>query len=60
MRVRVVGNKIDDQSDVDFLREHVGDDLLTWVGRSGFVKGMERGAPAGSARAGEPDRAGHA
>jgi CO dehydrogenase maturation factor len=25
----------------------VGQDLLTWVGRSGFVKGMERGAPAG-------------
>ncbi|GIH08764.1 hypothetical protein Rhe02_68310 [Rhizocola hellebori] len=48
VRVRVVGNKIDDQSDVDFLREHVGPDLLTWVGRSGFVKGMERGAPAGT------------
>ncbi len=47
VRVRVVGNKIDDQSDVDFLREHVGDDLLTWIGRSGYVKGMERGAPAG-------------
>jgi CO dehydrogenase maturation factor len=48
VNVRVVGNKIDDQSDVDFLREHVGQDLLTWVRRSGFVKGMERGAPAGS------------
>jgi CO dehydrogenase maturation factor len=47
VNVRVVGNKIDDQSDVDFLREHVGQDLLTWVGRSGFVKGTERGAPAG-------------
>src|SRR5687767_10047851 len=47
VRVHVVGNKVDDESDVDFLREHVGQDLLTWVGRSGFVKGMERGAPAG-------------
>ncbi len=48
VKVCVVGNKIDDQSDVDFLRHHVGGDLLTWVGRSGFVKGMERGAPAGA------------
>lgn len=43
VRVYVVGNKIDDQSDVDFLRSHVGDDLLTWVGRSPFVKAAERG-----------------
>jgi len=41
--VHVVGNKIDDESDVEFLREHVGDDLLTWVGRSPFVKAAERG-----------------
>ncbi len=47
VRVHVVGNKIDDQSDVDFLRSHVGGDLLTWVGRSGFVKGTERGAVSG-------------
>jgi len=45
VRVHVVGNKIDDQSDVDFLRAHVGDDLLTWFGRSGFVKAAERGGP---------------
>jgi CO dehydrogenase maturation factor len=43
VRVHVVGNKVDDPSDVDFLRSHVGDDLLTWIGRSGFVKGGERG-----------------
>ncbi|WFE29557.1 ATP-binding protein [Solwaraspora sp. WMMD791] len=43
VRVHVVGNKIDDESDVDFLREHVGDDLLTWIGRSAFVKAAERG-----------------
>lgn len=41
--VVVVGNKVDDETDVDFLREHVGADLLTWVGRSGFVKAAERG-----------------
>jgi CO dehydrogenase maturation factor len=43
VRVHVVGNKIDDQSDVDFLRSHVGDDLLTWLERSPFVKAAERG-----------------
>ncbi len=43
VRVHVVGNKIDDASDVAFLREHVGDDLLTWVGRSSFVRAAERG-----------------
>lgn len=46
VRVHVVGNKVDDGSDVDFLREHVGDDLLTWVGRSAYVKSAERGGPA--------------
>ncbi len=45
VRVHVIGNKIDDQSDVAFLREHVGDDLLTWISRSGFVRAAERGAP---------------
>ncbi|BCB78973.1 hypothetical protein GCM10022251_43170 [Phytohabitans flavus] len=45
VRVYVVGNKVDDESDVDFLRAHVGDDLLTWVGRSAYVKAAERGRP---------------
>ncbi|MEV6968174.1 AAA family ATPase [Hamadaea sp. NPDC051192] len=43
VRVHVVGNKVDDDSDVDFLREHVGDDLLTWFRRSAYVKAAERG-----------------
>ncbi|MEV7227086.1 MULTISPECIES: ATP-binding protein [Polymorphospora] len=43
VRVHVVGNKVDDESDVAFLREHVGDDLLTWIGRSAYVKAAERG-----------------
>jgi CO dehydrogenase maturation factor len=43
VRVAVVGNKVDDDGDVAFLRDHVGADLLTWVGRSGFVKAGERG-----------------
>jgi CO dehydrogenase maturation factor len=43
VRVAVVGNKIDDEHDVAFLREQVGDDLLTWIGSSPFVKAGERG-----------------
>lgn len=41
--VSVVGNKVEDDTDVAFLREHVGDDLLGWVGRSAYVKNAERG-----------------
>ncbi|MEU8261911.1 ATP-binding protein [Micromonospora sp. NPDC048999] len=40
----VVGNKIEDTSDVDFLHEHVGTNLLTWVSRSPYVRRAERGA----------------
>ncbi|WFE30972.1 ATP-binding protein [Micromonospora sp. WMMD975] len=40
----VVGNKVEDASDVDFLREHVGADLLTWLSRSTYVRRAERGA----------------
>ncbi|MEU3458027.1 ATP-binding protein [Micromonospora sp. NPDC006766] len=40
----VVGNKIEDASDLDFLREHVGTDLLTWLSRSPYVRRAERGA----------------
>jgi len=43
VRVAVVGNKVDGEDDVAFLREQVGDDLLCWVNRSGFVKTAERG-----------------
>jgi CO dehydrogenase maturation factor len=42
--VHVVGNKVEEPSDVEFLRTHVGADLLTWVGRSVYVKAAERGA----------------
>ncbi|MEV0971491.1 ATP-binding protein [Microtetraspora glauca] len=41
--VSVVGNKVQDPRDVDFLREHVGDDLLTWFGHSPAVRAMEQG-----------------
>jgi CO dehydrogenase maturation factor len=43
IRIAVIGNKVTDADDLDFLREQVGDDLLCWVGRSGHVRASERG-----------------
>lgn len=43
IRVAVVGNKVSDAEDVDFLREQIGADLLCWIGRSGHVRAGERG-----------------
>jgi CO dehydrogenase maturation factor len=56
VRIAVVGNKVDDAGDVDFLRDEVGDDLLTWVRRSAFVKAGERGRVLPIAHL-EPDNA---
>ncbi|GGP02919.1 ATP-binding protein [Nonomuraea glycinis] len=41
----VVGNKVHDPSDVDFLREHVGHHLLAWMEHSAAVRAMEQGRP---------------
>ncbi|MEY9895578.1 CO dehydrogenase maturation factor [Catenulispora sp. MAP5-51] len=43
----VVGNKVTGPEDVEFLREHVGDDLLACFGTSGWVRAAEQGRPAG-------------
>lgn len=43
VRLAVIGNKVSDSDDLDFLREQVGDDLLGWVDRSGHVRAGERG-----------------
>ncbi|MFE9836388.1 ATP-binding protein [Streptomyces sp. NPDC005551] len=43
--LRVVGNKVQGQDDVDFLRAEVGDDLLATVGHSDWVRAMEKGRP---------------
>ncbi|WP_026929614.1 ATP-binding protein [Glycomyces tenuis] len=42
--IAVIGNKIDDEEDVDFLREHVGEALIGWCSRSRYVKAAERGS----------------
>ncbi|MEV6757330.1 ATP-binding protein [Streptomyces sp. NPDC051214] len=43
--LKVVGNKVQGQDDIDFLREQVGDDLLVTVGHSDWVRAMEKGRP---------------
>ncbi len=41
--VKVIGNKVETKGDVAFLREHVGNDLLTWMERSDYVRALEKG-----------------
>ncbi|GHO52346.1 ATP-binding protein [Ktedonobacter robiniae] len=43
VRIRVIGNKVESEEDVQFLREQVGADLLTWLGRSAYVRAQEKG-----------------
>jgi CO dehydrogenase maturation factor len=43
--LRVVGNKVAERADVDYLREQVGAALLATVGHSSWVRSAERGAP---------------
>ncbi|MEJ2860061.1 ATP-binding protein [Actinomycetospora flava] len=45
VRLAVVGNKVADDSDVAFLRDEVGDDLVGVLGHSGHVRAGDRGAP---------------
>jgi len=43
--LKVVGNKVHNQEDIDFLRAETGDDLLVTVGQSDWVRSMEKGRP---------------
>lgn len=43
--LKVVGNKVQGQDDIDFLRSEVGDDLLVTVGHSDWVRALEKGRP---------------
>lgn len=43
VRIAVVGNKVDDEDDVAFLRDQVGADLVGWISRSAHVRAAERG-----------------
>ncbi|CAM5639572.1 ATP-binding protein [Streptomyces spiroverticillatus] len=44
--LKVVGNKVQGQDDLDFLRDEVGDDLLVTMGHSNWVRAMEKGRPS--------------
>lgn len=41
--LRVIGNKVEDDEDEQFLRDHVGEALLGCIGRSPFVRQLEKG-----------------
>jgi CO dehydrogenase maturation factor len=44
VKLHVIANKIETEDDLDFVREYAGNDLLTWIGRSDFVRAMEKGS----------------
>ena len=41
--IRVMANKLDDEDDLEFVRDHVGEDLIAGLSRSPFIKAMEKG-----------------
>lgn len=41
--IAVVANKCEDDLDVSFIKEHVGDNLIATLGRSEYVRAMEKG-----------------
>lgn len=43
--IAVIGNKVQDEGDVAFLRDQVGGDLLGWLEHSPAVRAMEQGRP---------------
>ncbi|WP_326766349.1 ATP-binding protein [Streptomyces sp. NBC_01591] len=44
--LKVIGNKVQGEDDLEFLHAEVGDDLLVSVGHSDWVRSMEKGRPA--------------
>ncbi|OIV37873.1 ATP-binding protein [Mangrovactinospora gilvigrisea] len=43
VNLRVIGNKVQNADDAEFLREHVGCDLLVTMGQSEYVRAVEKG-----------------
>jgi CO dehydrogenase maturation factor len=41
--IKVIGNKIESEEDLEFLRQRVGDDLLTYFVGSRFIKSLAKG-----------------
>jgi CO dehydrogenase maturation factor len=44
--LRVLGNKVADDGDADYMRAQVGDALIGWLTQSAWVRAAERGAAA--------------
>lgn len=43
LTIKVIGNKIEGAEDLEFIRDHVGDDLVATIGKSGYIKSLEKG-----------------
>ncbi|MFJ4200558.1 ATP-binding protein [Streptomyces sviceus] len=54
IRVAVIGNKVTGEDDLLFLKEHVGDDLVTHLVLSPWVRAAEQGRPEGDLESLEP------
>ncbi|WP_327720582.1 ATP-binding protein [Streptomyces sp. NBC_00490] len=54
IRIAVVGNKVTGEDDLLFLKEEVGDDLLTHLVHSPFVRAAEQGRAPGGPESLEP------
>ncbi|MFF7548687.1 ATP-binding protein [Streptomyces canus] len=59
IRIAVIGNKVTGEDDLLFLKEHVGDDLLTHLVHSPWVRAAEQGRGEGDLGGLEPHN-GHA
>ncbi|WP_406162152.1 ATP-binding protein [Streptomyces canus] len=54
VRIAVIGNKVTDEDDLLFLKEHVGEDLLTHLVHSSWVRAAEQGRDEGDLGSLEP------
>ncbi len=43
VKIGVIGNKVENNSDLEFLKKNVGDDLITVFTKSDYVKDLEKG-----------------
>jgi len=43
VNIKVVANKIENEDDIDFIKQHVDDDLVAVIKRSSFVRSLEKG-----------------
>lgn len=41
--IKVIGNKVESKEDIDFIKEHVGEDFVSAIYQSSFVKKIDRG-----------------